>query len=272
MSDWFKGKVVIVTGASSGIGKALVYESSKRGAKVVLAARRTETLKDIATDLTNSGTESLVISTDVSKEEDCKHLIGKTIEYFGSIDVLINNAGVSMRALFEDTDLSVLKRIIDVNFWGTVYCTRYALPWLIKSKGSLVGISSVAGFKGLPGRTGYSASKFAIQGFLESVRIENMKKGLHVLIVCPGFTGTEIRNNALKANGDPQGISPRDESNMMHPEVVAKKTLRAVAGKRRLLILTLTGKLMIAFQRFFPTRLDHIVYKKMAKEPDSPFK
>src|SRR5690606_5748812 len=149
------------------------------------------------------------------KEEDCERLIQATIQQFGRIDLLINNAGISMRALFKDLDLKVLKQVMDINFWGTVYCTKFALPYLLQQKGSIVGISSVAGFKGLPARTGYSSSKFAMHGFLESVRIENLDAGLHVLIACPGFTASNIRNTALAKDGNIQGESPLDEGKIM---------------------------------------------------------
>ncbi len=267
-----KDKVVIITGASSGIGKALAFETGARGAIVVLAARSEQKLAEIESQLSASGVRSLSVITDVSKEEDCKHLIDTTIEKFGRIDVLINNAGMSMRAIFEKTDLAVIHRLMDVNFWGTVYCTKYALPWLLKSKGSLVGVSSIAGYKGLPGRTGYSASKFAMQGFLETLRIENIKKGLHVLIACPGFTSSNIRNTALSADGSIQGESPRNEDSMMKPEKVAKKIVRAIESKQRILVMTMVGKWTVALDKIFPFLMDRIVYNQMAKEPDSPFK
>ena len=267
-----EGKVVIITGASSGIGRAIAIECARHKANVVLAARREELLTDLSDQIEEMGAETLAVKADVSIEADCDNLINKTVERFGRIDILINNAGVSMRALFEDVELEVLRRVIDINFWGAVYCTHFALPWLLKSHGSLVGISSVAGFKGLPGRTGYSASKFAMQGFLESVRIENRKRGLHVLIVCPGFTRSQIREKAFTAKGTPQGVSPRNELNLMDPTDVAGKTVRAVVRKRRLLILTFEGKFIIALQRLLPNMLDGIVYRQMAREPDSPFK
>jgi short-subunit dehydrogenase len=266
------GKVVIVTGASSGIGRALAIEAARRGARVVIAARRIDLLQNTAGEIAKIGSEVLVVQTDVSKAADCENLISKTIGTFGTIDVLINNAGISMRALFNQTDTAVLEKVINVNFWGTVHCTRYALPWLLQSKGTLVGISSVGGFKGLPGRTGYSASKFAMQGFLEALRIEHRNDNLDVLIVSPGFTSTEIRVKALNKDGSPQGFSPRNEKRMMMPDQVARRTIDAIQNKRRLLILTLEGKFIIAMQRFFPTFLDRIVFKQMAKEPDSPFK
>ena len=141
-----QNKVVIVTGASSGIGKALVYELAECGAKIVLAARNIEELLNIEQDLKKKGTEVLSIRTDVTQEQECKALIEKTCQHFGRIDVLINNAGISMRALLEELDPAVLHKVMDVNFWGTVYCTKYALPYLLQSKGSLVGIISIAGF------------------------------------------------------------------------------------------------------------------------------
>src|SRR5690554_5091409 len=195
-------KVVVITGASSGIGKALAEKYASEGWDLVLAARREELLSEIQGKLKN--VEVLTVKTDVTVEDDCKNLMERAIEKFGKIDVLINNAGISMRALFNDVDLDVLRRLMDVNFWGTVYCTKYALPHLLKTKGSVVGVISVGGHIGLPGRTGYSASKFAVRGFLQTIRVENLKTGLHVLIVAPGFTSSEIRKSALNAQGGKQ--------------------------------------------------------------------
>lgn len=195
-------KVVVITGASSGIGKALAEKYAAEGWNLVLAARREELLSEIQGKLKN--VEVLTVKTDVTVEDDCKNLMERAIEKFGKIDVLINNAGISMRALFNDVDLDVLHELMDVNFWGTVYCTKYALPHLLKTKGSVVGIISVGGHIGLPGRTGYSASKFAVRGFLQTIRVENLKTGLHVLIVAPGFTSSEIRKSALNAQGGKQ--------------------------------------------------------------------
>ena len=267
-----KDKVVIITGASSGIGLALANELAARGAVLSLAARNTEKLEEMVNQYSRQGVRAIAVPTDVSREEDCKGLVQKTVDAFGRIDILINNAGISMRALFEKTDLAVIRRLMDVNFWGTVYCTKYALPWLLKTKGSLVGVSSIAGYKGLPGRTGYSASKYAIQGFLETVRIENMKKGLHVLIACPGFTSSNIRNSALSADGSLQGESPRNEDSMMKPEKVAVKIADAIKRKNKILVMTIVGKLTVALDKIFPFFMDRMVYNQMAKEPDSPFK
>jgi short-subunit dehydrogenase len=267
-----KDKVIIITGASSGIGKALAIECAARGAKLSLGARNSEQLRGNSEKLIQLKCEVLITTTDVTSEMDCKNLIERTLDRFGRIDILINNAGISMRALFEDVDLKVLHQVMDTNFWGTVNCTKFALPYLLKVKGSLVGVSSVAGYKGLPGRTGYSASKFAMHGFLEVVRIENMKKGLHVLIACPGFTNTNIRNIALSKDGSSQGETPLDESKLMSAEEVAKYIIVAIEKRKKKLILTMQGKVTVMLNKFFPSFMDKMVYNHMAKEPDSPFK
>lgn len=266
-----KNKVVIITGASSGIGRALAKEFAAKGAKLSLGARRTELLEELKQEL--AGTEILITPTDVSKEDDCKALIDETIKHFGCIDVLINNAGISMRALFEEVDLNVIRQLMDVNFYGTVYCSKYALPYLLKTKGSLVGVISIAGYVGLPGRTGYSASKFAIRGFLDTVRIENMKKGLHVLVAAPGFTASEVRKVALTNDGSQQGETPRNEDKMMSAEECASHIVKAIEKRKRELILTFVeGKLTVFLSKFFPSLIDKLTYGHMAKEPNSPFK
>ena len=267
-----ENKVVIVTGASSGIGKALVIELMSKNAKVVMASRNKAVLDEIINKYNFKDTDILTVETDVSKEEDCKKLIDATINKFGSIDILINNAGISMRALFEDLNIDVIKKVMDVNFWGTVYCTKYALPYLLNSKGSVVGVSSIAGVKGLPCRTGYSASKFAIQGLLEVIRIENMKNNLHVLIAYPGFTASNIRNVALSKDGSVQGESPLDESKLMTSEEVAKRVIKAIIKRKRSLVMTSQGKMTVLLNKFFPKLVDKLVYNHMAKEPNSPLK
>ncbi len=162
---------------------------------------------------------------------------------------------------------------MDVNFYGTVYCTKYALSWLLKTKGSLVGIISIAGHVGLPGRSAYSASKFAIRGFLDTIRIENLYKGLHVLVAAPGFTATDVRKVALSANGSRQGETPRDESKMMSAETCAHLIIKAIDKRRRTLVLTFVeGKLTVFLNKFFPALIDKLTYNHFAKEKDSPLK
>jgi len=268
---YFHNKTVIITGASSGIGQACALAFARERCNLVLAARNLEKLSYTASECEKLGAGVIAIQTDVSIEEDCKNLINQTIHTFGGIDILINNAGMSMRALFKDMDLSVLKRLMDVNFWGTVYCTKYALPSLLKSKGFVVGISSIAGYKGLPGRTGYSASKFAMNGFLEVLRIENLKTGLHVLICAPGYTASNIRNTALTKDGTTQSESPLDEKKLMQPEEVAAAIVKAIKKRKNVLVLTTLGKMTVLLNKFFPKFMDKMVYNTIAKEKDSPF-
>ncbi len=265
-------KVVIITGASSGIGKACAEVFATKGFTVVLIGRSLDKLIAVEQDLLSKGADVLVIKADVSNEGDCKMLVEKTILKYNQIDVLINNAGLSMRALFADLDLKVIRQLMDTNFWGSVFCTKHALPYLLKQKGSVVAVSSIAGKKGLPGRTGYSASKFALEGFMESLRTENLKNDLHVLVACPGFTATDIRNTSLTANGTSQGESPRDENKMMTATDVASHIFDAVQHRKRDLLLTGNGKITVWLNKFFPSWMDKVVFKHMAKEPGSPFK
>ncbi len=161
---------------------------------------------------------------------------------------------------------------MDVIFWGTVYCTKFSLPYLLKNKGSVVGVSSIAGYVGLPARTGYSSSKFAMHGFLEALRVENMKTGLHVLIAAPGFTASNVRKSALTAKGDHQGDTPRHEEKMMSAEEVAVYLAKAIIKRKPTLVLTfLEGKFTVFLKKFAPSLLRKLTYNHMAKEPDSPF-
>lgn len=265
-------RVVIITGASSGIGKALAFEYAKRDYRIVIAARNVENLDEVKKELIKSNCEVVSVIADVSKEEDCKFIIDKAIEHYNQIDVLINNAGISMRAIFEDLDLNVLKRLMDTNFWGTVYCTKFALPWLLKAKGSVVAVSSIAGFAPLPGRTGYSSSKFAIHGFLQTLRVENLKKGLHVMIAAPGFTASNIRKTALVADGSQQGETPKAEEKLMTAEKVAFYIAKGVEKRKRTIVLTSQGKMVVLLYKLFPSLMDKVIYNSMAKEPDSPLK
>ncbi len=267
-----KNKVTIITAASSGIGRALAFEAARRGARLVLAARDLSKLSGVGDELAKAGSEVLLVQTDVADESQCKNLIDKTLERFGRIDVLINNAGISMRAIFEEVELGVIRKVMDTNFWGTAYCSKYAIGALLESKGSLVAISSIAGIKGLPARSGYSASKFAIHGLLEVIRNETQKQGLHVLIACPGFTASNIRFTALSKDGSAQGESPRDEGKMMTSEETAVHICNAIEKRKRTLVLTTQGRMVTFLNKFLPETLDRMVFNHMAKEPETPLK
>ncbi|TZF84935.1 SDR family oxidoreductase [Pedobacter sp. BS3] len=265
----FKNKVVVITGASSGIGKACAEEFAKRGANIVLGARQYVSLCEITRDIESRyDIKAVAVQCDVTKEEECEHLIKQALLTFNRIDVLINNAGISMRALFKDLDLQVLKNLMDVNFWGAVYCTKYALPELLKNSGSVVGVSSIAGYRGLPGRTGYSASKFALNGFLESLRVENLKTGLHVMVAAPGFTASNIRNTALAKDGSVQGESSMDEGKMMTAEEVAAIIADGITQRKRTVVMTTQGKLAVLMNKLVPGWVDKQVYKLFAREKD----
>lgn len=258
-----KNKVVVVTGASSGIGKALAERFAAGGSRLALGARSEDKLAALAERLP---AETAWRATNVTRPEDCEALIDLAKERFGGVDVLINNAGISMRAPFAELDVAVLEELMQVNFWGMVYCTRAAIGAIIERKGSVVGVSSIAGYRGLPERTGYSASKFAMNGFLESLRTELLDDGVHVLTACPGFTQSNIRKTARTASGAAQGESPRNEAAMMTAEAVADEIYRAVVRRKRDLVLTRQGKMTVFLNKLFPAFMDRQVFKHFKKE------
>lgn len=267
---FMKNKVVLITGGTSGIGKALALVFGREGARVVITGRNEANLQMASQELQNHQISYLAIQADVSCQEDCERMVSQTIKEFGQLDILINNAGISMRALFKDLDLAVIKQVMDINFYGTVYATKFSLPYILATKGSIIGISSIAGYRGLPGRTGYSASKFAMHGFLETLRTEVLNLGVHVMIACPGFTSSNIRNVALAANGDSQGESPLDEGKIMSAEEVAVRILKATCLRKRDLVMTTQGKLTVFLNKWLPGLTDRLVLNHFKKEKDTP--
>lgn len=263
-----KDKVVIITGGSTGIGKALAEEFGRHGSKVLISGRTKENLDLTVNELQNKGITISGIVADVGKEADNQAMSQEAMRLYGRIDVLINNAGISMRAAFEEVDLSVLHVVMETNFFGALYATRCCLPEIKKNKGSIVGISSIAGIRGLPGRAGYSASKFALTGFLEVLRTELLPFNVNVLTVYPGFTSSEIRKRALIRNGTPQGDSPRDERRMMTAEECAQHIYSATKKRKRSIVLTTQGKLIVMLNKWWPAMADRIVFGYMAKEKD----
>jgi len=259
----FTDKIVAITGGTDGIGKALVEALIKRGAKIATCGRNPDKLYNL--QVQNVGKFLHTVVADVSREEDCKRFIDSTVNTFGGIDILINNAGISMRALVKDTDLTTLKKVMDVNFWGTVYCTKFALNEIIKTNGIIVGVSSIAGYRGLPGRSGYSASKHAVNGWLEALRTELLDTGVNVMWVCPGFTTSNIRNAALNHEAKPQGESPMDEDKMMSADKCAAYIVKAIEKRKRTLVLTFTGKQTVFMNKFFPKWADKLVRKHFFK-------
>ncbi len=259
MSDFFKNKVVVITGGSDGIGKALIDTLIPLGAKIATCGRNQDKLYNLQVQYSNHLLHTMV--ADISRYHDCENFINSTIKTFGGIDILINNAGISMRALLKDMDVEVIQKVMDVNFYGTVYCTKLALEAVIKSKGTIAGVSSIAGYRGLPGRSGYSASKFAINGWLESIRTELQDTGVNVMWVCPGFTASNIRSVALDKEGKLQGESPMDESQLMSAEECARHILNAIEKRKRTLVLTFKGKQTVWLNKLFPGWADKLVKK-----------
>ena len=269
MCSFWKNKVVVVTGASSGIGQALVQQALAGGARVAACARSLERLRAA---LGAEGENLLLRAVNVAEEADCRQFIADVTAHWGGVDVLLNNAGISMRALFEEVTVSVLRELMEVNFWGAIYCTQAALPTLVPRKGVVVGISSIAGYRGLPARTGYSASKAALQAFLEALRTELLHTGATAIWVSPGFTASNIRNVARSANGSAQGETPLAEDKLMSAGECARHILTAVEKRQRNKVLTLQGKLTVLLNRLFPRLADRLVYRHFAREADSPLK
>ena len=267
---FMKDKVVIITGGTSGIGKALAEKFGQEGSRILITGRNEHELRKTVDELRRKGLTISGFRADVSVENDNKLMAEEALRLYNRIDILINNAGISMRALFSEVDLDVIRKVMDINFYGVLYATKYCLPEITKNKGSVVGISSIAGFRGLPGRTGYSASKFALNGFLEVLRTELLKTGVHVLTACPGFTASNIRKRALTKNGTQQGESPRDEDKEMTAEECAAYIYNATLKRKRTLVLTTQGKLAVWLNKLFPSFADKMVYNVMAKEENSP--
>lgn len=258
---------MIVTGASSGIGEACAKAFSKAGARVVLAARNQTELERVGKSLVG---DYLAVPCDITREDDCQALVNKTIDHFSQLDILVNNAGISMRARFMDCKMEVLEQVMQTNFWGAVYCSKYALPHLLKTRGSIAVISTTAGFVGLPGRTAYSASKFALHGFFDTLRSEHLDDGLHVSMIFPGFTASNIRKNALNGDGKKQGNSPRDEDSMISAETVADGVLYSISARKRQVLIGGQSKLIWWLRMFFPAWLEGAIHRRMKKESGSP--
>lgn len=252
-------EVVVITGGTDGIGKALVKQFIANGSAVATCGRSPEKLKSLQQELGN--TDILIQACDVSKEEDCRHFIQNVTDKLGRIDILINNAGVSMHAMLADCEPEVIKKVMEINFMGMVYCTRFALEWIVRSKGTIAGISSIAGYRGLPGRSGYSASKFAMNGWLEAIRTELSADGVNVLWVAPGFTRSNVRIAALTKDGTQQGTSPLDESRLMTAGECAAHIIKAIRRKKRNLILTWQGKQTVYMNKFCPSLTDRLIRK-----------
>ncbi len=262
-----RNKVVLITGASSGIGKALAEAFATAGARLVLGARTLSALEALKPGLLQRGSPAVhVVQMDVTVEADCARFAAEAVQHMGGIDVFIANAGIGMYAPFADCDVSTLRQVMEVNLWGVVNCTKYALPHLLKSRGSLVAVSSIAGRVGLPWGSGYSASKFALEGFCNVIRTEHLHLGLHVLVAMPGFTTSNIRNRHLGAHGEIIPTGGRKVKGEMPAEVCAQHILHATIARKRTLVLTHQGILGVLLAKWLPGVLDRSVNKRFMKK------
>lgn len=254
--------VIIITGASVGIGRELALQLADKGAWLALAARDANKLEDVAVQCRQRSAKAIFIPTDVTQESQCENLIERTVSEYGRIDTLINNAGLSMFARFDEIqDLKMLEQIMQVNYLGSVYCTFYTLPHLKVTKGRIVGISSMLGKTGAPTRSGYSASKHALAGFYDSLRIECADDGVSVTVIYPGFVSTGIRERALGPDAKPLGKSPFSETGIMTVDTCVRSTIKAIIRRKRELVMTPRGKVGLWLKLIAPGLVDNIARK-----------
>ena len=262
----FKDNVVILTGASTGIGEAMAHQLAAQGAQLALAARNAAKLEAVAAECRARGGRALVVPTDVTDEEECRELVERTVAEYGRVDTLINNAGLSMWMKFEEVeDLSTLEYLTRVNYFGSMYCTYYALPHLKKSRGRIVAIASVAARTGIPTRTGYSASKHAMVGFFESLRIEVEDDGVSVTISFPDFVASGMHTRSLGADGAPLGHNPLQVDKIMTSEEAARLTLEGAAARKRQVVMSTRSRFGQWLKLIAPGKVDQIAKRAIEK-------
>jgi len=262
----FKENVVVLTGASTGIGEALAHKLAEQGAWLVLAARNAQKLEAVATECRKRGGRAVVVATDVTHETECRELIERAVAEYGRIDTLINNAGLSMWMKLEDVeDLSSLEYLMRVNYFGSMYCTYYALPYLKQSKGRIVAVASVAARTGIPTRTGYAASKHAMVGFFESLRIEVEDDGISVTIAFPDFVASGMHTRSLGADGKPLGHNPLQVDKIMTSEECARRIVEGAAARKRQIVMSNRSRYGQWLKLIAPGRVDRIAKKAIEK-------
>ncbi len=267
-----ENKVVVITGGSSGAGEALAYKFSSEGFNVVIGGTNLQRLKKVHSNIQSFGSKCEYIVHDISSEKDVIKMVDKTIKSFGRLDVLICNAGISYRSVFENANLDVFEKLFRINFFGSIYSVKHSIPYLTKTKGSIIAISSLNGFIATPTRSAYVSSKHAMQGFFDSIRLELMKKNIHVMVASPGYFESNFRKNTLKSDGNKEGSTSRDEKGMMSTKVLADKIYYGYKIKKRDLIFTFRGKLAHLIKNFFPKILDRLAYKEILNERESLLK
>ncbi len=258
----YADQVVIITGASEGIGRALAKVLAREGARLALTARNRERLEELATDCRSLGADVHTVSADITSEEDCRRVVTETVDKWGRIDTLVANAGRTMWTRFEDLeDTSVLRDVMAVNYFGAAYITHAALPWIIKCRGRIVAVASVAGLTGVPARSGYCASKHAMVGFYDSLRIELADRGVSVTVIAPDFVVSEIHRRALDGKGNPLGETPMQEDRIMSAEECAELMAAAIKARKRLLITSRRGRFGRWLKLLAPGLIDRIAKK-----------
>jgi len=262
----FKGKTILITGASDGIGRALALELARDRPQLTLAARDADRLASLAAECEALGAQVLTVPTDVADPEACRRLVERSQNHFGRLDVLVNNAGITMWARFDAvTDLAAFRRVMDVNYFGSLYTTAAALPHLKQTRGLIVAVASVAGLTGVPQRTGYSASKHAMIGFFDSLRIELRGTGVDVSVIAPDFVVSQIHRRAIGPNGKPLGQSPMNEERVMTAARCAQLIRGAMEKRQRLLITSWRGRFARLLKILAPVMVDGIAARAIER-------
>ena len=267
MQNTFREKTVIVTGASSGIGKALALRLADEGAWLALAARNAQCLDSLAEECQQRGSKAIAIPTDVADESQCRALIQRTQEMYGCIDTLVNNAGIDVVSKLEDLpNLRLFKQVVDVNFYGAVHCAYYALPYLKETRGRIVNISSLGGMLAIPFNTSYVASKFAVIGFSDSLRMEVEQAGVSVTVICPSWVVTEFHERYLDKNGQPKGPSGRGiyTEHTMTADQCAQIVLRAARRRKRQVVMR-PGPLALWLKLIAPGLIDWLTISRFLR-------
>jgi len=265
----FTGRTVLVTGAGGGLGRAIAVRFARAGAHLVALDKDTAGVEGLRAELGAHGAACLALPCDVTDADACARAVAAGVRHFGSLDVLVNNAGLSQRSGFAATDLSVIRRVMDVNFYGAVHCTKAALPHVIAARGLLVTISSVAGFTPLVARTGYSASKHALHGFFESLRTELAPRGVDVMMVCPSFIATHIDRNALGGDGRPVRHAQLTIGGQLAAETVADRIYEGAVRSRRLLLVGRTARQAWWVSRLAPALYERLMARRLSGELES---
>ncbi len=264
--NWVRDKVVVITGGAGGIGAALAWKFGREGARIALVDVDEAEVRNREKELLQAGVIAFAQRGDIANESECASAITEVMRRFGGIDILINNAGISHRGAFREAEISTIRKVMEVNFFGSLICTMAVLESVVSRRGMIVVVSSIAGLTPVLGRTAYCASKHALHGLFETLRGELRGHGVHVMIVCPGFTKTDLQNRALNGKGRVTPYSRTTVGPEASPSEVADSIFEAAGKRKRLLILTSSGKLAYLLFRFTPGFYERLMIKRLAKE------